>query len=44
MKSVSIIKLSNGYYVEKRFGPNVMREYRKTETAAKALKKKWEAE
>ena len=44
MKSVSVIKLSNGYYIEKRIGPNVTREWRKTKKAAEALKKEWEAE
>ena len=44
MKSVSIIKLSNGYYVERRIGCNVTREWRKTKKAAEALKKEWEAE
>lgn len=44
MKTVSIIKLSNGYYIEKRIGPNVTREWRKTKTAAEALKKAWERE
>ena len=44
MKSVSIIKLSKGYYVEKRIGPNVTREWKKTKKDADDLKKKWEAE
>lgn len=44
MKTVSIIKLSNGYYVEKRIGCNVTREWKKTKTAAEKLKKQWEAE
>jgi hypothetical protein len=44
MKTVSIIKLSKGYYVEKRLSCNVTREWRKSKTAAEALKKKWEAE
>lgn len=44
MKSVSIIKLPKGYYVEKRIGCNVTREWRKTKTAAEKLKKQWEAE
>lgn len=44
MKSVSIIKLHKGYYVEKRIGCNVTREWCKTKTTADALKKKWEAE
>ena len=43
MKSVSIIKLHKGYYIEKRIGCNVTREWRKTKTAAEALKKEWEA-
>ena len=44
MKSVSIIKLSKGYYVEKRIGCNVTREWRKTKASAEALKKEWEVE
>lgn len=44
MKTVSIIKLHKGYYVEKRVGPNVTREWKKTKTAANELKKEWEAE
>lgn len=44
MKSVNIIKLSKGYYVEKRIGPNVTREWRKTKADADKLKKEWEAE
>jgi hypothetical protein len=44
MKTVSIIKLSNGYYVEKRINCNVTREWKKTKTAAEKLKKQWEAE
>lgn len=44
MKSVSIIKLSKGYYIEKRIGCNVTREWRKTKKAAEDLKKTWEAE
>ena len=44
MKSVSIIKLSKGYYIEKRYGCNVTREWRKTKKAAEDLKKEWEAE
>lgn len=43
MKNVSIIKLRNGYYVEKRIGPNVTREWRKTKKSAENLKKEWEA-
>ena len=42
MKSVNIIKLSKGYYVEKRIGCNVTREWVKTQKAANELKKKWE--
>lgn len=44
MKSVSIIKLNKGYYIEKRIGCNVTREWRKTKKAAEDLKKAWEAE
>jgi len=44
MKSITIIKLSKGYYVEKRISCNVTREWCKTKTAAEKLKKKWEAE
>ena len=44
MKSVSVIKLHNGYYIEKRIGPNVTREWRKTKKDADKLKKEWEAE
>lgn len=44
MKSVSIIKLHKGYYVEKRIGPNVTREWYKTKKAAEEKKKAWEAE
>lgn len=44
MKSVSIIKLGKGYYVEKRIGCNITREWKKTKTEAEKLKKKWEAE
>ena len=42
LTSVEIIKLNNGYYVEKRRGPNCTREYCKSMKAATALKKKWE--
>lgn len=41
MMTVEIIKLGNGYYVERRIGPNVTREWRKTKKAADELKKKW---
>ena len=44
MKSITIIKLSKGYYIEKRIGCNIIREWRKTKSAAEALKKEWEAE
>lgn len=44
MKSISIIKLDKGYYIEKRIGCNITREWRETETEAENLKKKWEAE
>lgn len=40
--TVNIINLSNGYYVEKRRGPNCTREFRKTKKAATALKKEWQ--
>ena len=43
MKTVSIIKLHKGYYIEKRIGSNVTREWRKTKATAEALKEKWEA-
>lgn len=41
--SITIIKLPKGYYVEKRYGGNVTREWRKTKAAAEALKKEWSA-
>lgn len=43
LTSVEIIKLNNGngYYVEKRRGPNCTREFRKSMKAATELKKKW---
>ena len=44
MKTVSIIKLHKGYYVEKRIGCNVTREWFKTKKAADNRKKEWEAE
>lgn len=43
MKTVSIIKIRNGYYIEKRIGCNTFREYRKTMKDALKLKKEWEA-
>lgn len=42
MKTVNIIKLNKGYYVEKRIGPNVTREWFKTKTKADEKKKEWE--
>lgn len=42
MKSVNIIKLHKGYYVEKRCGCNVTREWKKTKAEADKLKKEWE--
>ena len=43
MKTVSIIKLHKGYYVEKRIGCNITRQWVKTKKAADDLKKEWEA-
>ena len=42
LTTVNIIKISNGYYVEKRRGPNCTREYCKTKKAALTLKMKLE--
>lgn len=44
MKKVEIIKLHKGYYVEKRIGCNVTRQWCKSMKAAEILKKMWEAE
>lgn len=44
MKTVEIIKWNKGYYVTKRIGCNVTREFVKTKKAATDLKKKWEKE
>jgi len=41
--NVEITKLPYGYYIIRRYGPNVVREWRKTMAEATALKKKWEA-
>ena len=40
---VEITKLSNGYYVTRRYGPNVVRKWCADIKKATALKKEWEA-
>ena len=41
--TVEITKLASGYYITRRYGPNVVREWRQTIKEATALKKQWEA-
>ena len=43
MKTVEIMKWGKGYYVTKREGCNVQREWCKTKKDAEALQKKWSA-
>jgi len=41
MNTIEMIKWGKGYYIIRRFGGNVVREWRKTKKEAEKLMKEW---